>query len=259
MCPVSSNFARTRLLLALAAPAEARAALAALRGNPTLADQPWQEHILRPGLHLLVTGVGKANAAAAVARVLDPERHDVVLSAGVAGALPGLLGVGVPGRLAIGDAVAATLSLFADEGFLSDNGFTDIASRGFSPGPPDLWSARASLPAPNPATAGARWSGCGLSADPDLLAAMQEVCDADGPVATVSTCSGTDAAEIEIVKRTGAIAEAMEGAAIAAVAARLGVRFAELRVISNNTGSAQIWDLPRALSRLGEVLGRLLG
>ena len=61
----------------------------------------------------------------------------------------------------------------------------------------------------------------------------------------------------EIRGRTGAIAEGMEGAACGLVAARTGVRFAELRVISNRTGrrDQQGWNLDGAFKRLGEILG----
>jgi nucleoside phosphorylase len=59
--------------------------------------------------------------------------------------------------------------------------------------------------------------------------------------------------------RTGAIAECMEGAAVAHVGVRLGIATGELRVISNTTGdrSGQRWDLKGALSALEKVIGRL--
>ncbi|MBL8760188.1 MAG: futalosine hydrolase, partial [Phycisphaerae bacterium] len=78
-----------------------------------------------------------------------------------------------------------------------------------------------------------------------------------GAIATVSVCSGTDELAAEIRSRTGAIAEGMEGAACGLVAARMGVRFAELRVVSNHTGrrDRQGWNLEGAFRRLGELLG----
>jgi futalosine hydrolase len=77
-------------------------------------------------------------------------------------------------------------------------------------------------------------------------------------IATVSTCSGTNALAREIVTRTGAEVEAMEGAAVGLVASRLGVGFAEVRVISNTTGDrgSQQWDLPGALAALREWVVR---
>lgn len=82
-----------------------------------------------------------------------------------------------------------------------------------------------------------------------------------GPIATVATCSGTDEAAQEVVRRTGAIAEAMEGAAVVHAARRLGLPAGELRAISNTTGDRnnQRWDLPRGLSVLGEAIRTTIG
>jgi futalosine hydrolase len=78
---------------------------------------------------------------------------------------------------------------------------------------------------------------------------------ARGPIATVATCSGTDAGAQEVARRTGAIAEAMEGAAVAHAARRFGVPALEIRTISNATGNRtmQGWDLPRGLAALKPV------
>ena len=79
-----------------------------------------------------------------------------------------------------------------------------------------------------------------------------------GPIATVATCSGTDDAAREVVIRTGALAEAMEGAAVVHAALRLDLPGIELRSISNTTGDRgqQRWDLPRGLSALREAMLR---
>lgn len=225
----------TRVLLCVAAPAEARAVLAALGAPALLADQAWRLHRLEAAIDLVVTGVGKSGAAGAVARLLDPPRHPIVLSIGVCGSLPGAAGTaGLP----IGAIVAAAASVFADEGVAADTGFTDMARLGFPPAP---------------------GLGAAVPAHPEVLAALRPLADAIGPIATVSTCSGTDALAIEIARRTDGVAEAMEGAAVGLVAHRLGVRFGELRVVSNTTGSrtSQRWDLPGALARLSDVVSRL--
>jgi futalosine hydrolase len=218
-------------LLAVAAPAEARAVLRALGADEQLAEQHWHPHPVSPRFTVLITGIGKANAAAALARALDPERHAAVISVGVAGALPG-------SNLQLGAAVAATACLYADEGLQTPAGFQDCAAMGFPLGP---------------------WPGPSIPVDAALLAQLREVADAAGPIATVSTCSGTDALAEQVRRRTGAVAESMEGAAIAHVAARLGVPAGELRIISNTCGDrpAQRWDLPGALARLQAIIGLL--
>ncbi len=180
---------------------------------------------------MLVTGVGKANASGAVARVLDPARHSGVLCVGICGSLPGGPGIGA--------VVLATRSVFADEGIQTPEGYQDCREMGFalSPGVCDAFAP----------TAGWR----------TILAPLS---DAEGVIATVSTCSGTDELAARVVSRTGAVAEAMEGAAVGLAAARIDPRlpFAELRVVSNTTGdrAGQRWELAGALATLGRVLGR---
>lgn len=230
MLPSLSNFLSGRkLLLAVAAPSETRAVLAAF--SRTDVPVAWSVLEASPGVEVLVTGVGKANAAGAVARVLDPSRHGVVLSVGIAGAYA---------PLAIGSSVLATASIYADEGVQGPVAFTDIATLGFPP---------AELP------------GMGFPAPVPLLEALRPLADAVGPITTVSSCSGTDALARERADRTSAIAESMEGAAVAHAAHRIGVPAAELRIISNNAGDRdkQVWNLPLSLARLTDVIGRLCG
>lgn len=222
-------------LIAAAAPAEARAVAEGL--TCVQRDQPfprWQEASLSPRFSLVVTGVGKACAAAGVARVYDPRRHLGVLNVGVAGALP-------ESGLGLLDVILATESVYADEGALTARGWVDIAAMGF---PPDA-SGRMGAPA-----------------SPGLVEALAALGGARGRIATVSTCSGTDTAAAEVRARTGARAEAMEGAAAGFTARGIGgseCLFAELRVISNTTGDRerQVWKLPDALARLREALSLL--
>jgi futalosine hydrolase len=224
-------------LLVVAAPVEARAALHALDRDASEGDREWSLITLSERLEMVVSGVGKAAAAGATARFADPVRHAAVISLGVAGALPG-------SGLEIGDVVLAERAAFADEGFQTPEGFTDIASAGFPPGPE---------------------GGMGARSDDAVVDLLRPLADTAGVVATVSTCSGTDALADEIARRTGAIAEAMEGGAVGVTAQRLSraagrpLWFSELRVISNTTGDRdrQRWDLRGASRVLGEVVTRL--
>lgn len=220
-----------RLLLAAAAPAEARTVAEALGSGIGAAARPWTLLELSPRFDLVVTGIGKANAAGAVARVLDLARHSGVLSVGVAGALPG-------SGLRPGAIILALACVYADEGLSTPDGFLNCAQMGFPLGD---------------------FSGGAVPADSGLAGRYRHLADAFGPIATVSTCSGTDALAEQVAARTGALAEAMEGAAVAQTALRLGVPAGELRAISNTTGdrARQVWDLPKALAALGRVLGRV--
>jgi futalosine hydrolase len=97
-------------------------------------------------------------------------------------------------------------------------------------------------------------------ASPAVLAGLRGVVNHVGPIATVATCSGTAAAADEVRRRTGAIAEAMEGAAVVSTAVKLGVLAGELRAVSNTTGdrASQQWDLDAAIRALAAAL-RALG
>ncbi len=174
---------------------------------------------------LVVSGVGKTNAAQATASALaGGSPPAAVINVGIAGALPRK-----SGPLEVGSVVLATLSLFADEGVSTPDRFIGLSELGFaSPGVDDRFPA-----------------------DQGLLQVLSSAGIA-GPIATVSTCSGNDASSEAIAERTGAIAEAMEGAAVALAAARAGVPFAEVRVISNRTGDRahQGWDMSLALATL---------
>ncbi len=230
--PRQSDLGGTTTLLAVAATIE----LEAIAGGLGLAKPDsvsrWSMIPLLPGLDAVLTGIGKANAAGAVARVLDPARHTGVLSLGIGGSLPG---GPPPGSLVLGES-----SVFADEGLGAPDGFQTCRAMGFP-----LIAGETDAIGPDPAWLGA-WRG-----RVDLVA----------PIATVSTCSGTDALAREVGRRTGASVEAMEGAAVGLVARAIdpAIAFAELRVVSNTTGDRpdQRWDLRLALTELGRVLGRV--
>lgn len=185
------------------------------------------------GAVTVTAGVGRTNAAAATTEaLLRRGRFDAVLSAGVAGALPG-------GGLDLGDVVVASACVYVEEGLVTPRGFADMAGLGFALGD---------------------FQGNRVPVDEDLLERVAGA-HAIGPIATVATCSGTDAAAAEVARRTGAVAEAMEGAAVVHAARRLGVPALELRVVSNTTGdrARQRWNLAAALERLGEAVREAVG
>lgn len=220
-------------LLVTAAPAESRAVAGALGVRPPAAD--WSPVPAGPGIHLVQSGVGKVNAAAAVLLALPLVRPASVVNLGICGSLPG------PAPAPLGAVVLATASVYADEGVQTPDAFLTLDALGFPLG-------------------GASFSGSGVAGDGPLLARLAQGLPGHvvGAVATVSTCSGTDALAAAVAARTGGVAEAMEGAAIAHALARLPAprpAFAEVRVVSNTTGdrASQRWEMKAALARLGEV------
>lgn len=219
------------MLLVAATPREAEAVAAGLGARLESATL-WSPMPLIPYVEVLITGVGKANAAGAVARTLDADRHQGVLSVGVCGALPG--------GPEVGATILATRSVFADEGLELPGAFQSCRQMGFALGPGESDEFEAAT----------TWR-----------VGLTSLVDAQGVIATVSTCSGRDDLAQRVRERTGALAEAMEGAGVALAAARVNpmIAFAELRSVSNTTGDRrrQRWDLDGALGALSDVLGRL--
>ena len=171
-----------------------------------------------------VVGVGPAAAAAGTARLLalaetggTPYRW--VISAGIAG--------GLPGYAAAGTVVIGTRSIAADLGADSPDGFValdELATTAFTPDPRLLASLRTALP--------------------DACA---------GPILTVSTVTGTASGLSNLVGRyPDAVAEAMEGYGVAYAASLWGVGFAEVRTVSNPVGPRDraAWRLADALAAL---------
>ncbi|NUQ67186.1 MAG: futalosine hydrolase [Phycisphaerales bacterium] len=210
-----------RVLLAIAAPSEWQAVA---KGLGVILDLPayWSRVSMTDRCDAVLTGVGKANAAGACALALDPGRHALVVSLGIAGTL-----VDAP----LCSRVIATACVFGDEGVATPDAFQSLASLGFPIAESDT-----------------------LTPDPAAIEVVAPPEARRGPIACVSACSGTNAARDALRARTGAIAESMEGASVALVAWRRGIPFAELRVISNTCGdrATQRWDLKGALAALGE-------
>lgn len=219
--------------MAVAAPREVEAVLHGTGASPQPLPEPWAVCAHGDRLHVLRTGVGKPNAAGAVAAALTRTDYALVLSLGIAGSLPN------PDPLEIGQTLLADACVLADDGLRTPQGFLSQHNLGF----------------PAHESQNER-----LACDATIRDALAGLADhVVGSCATVSTCSGTDDRAAEIASRTNALAEDMESAAVALVAARLGVPFGCLRVISNRTGDReqQGWDLDRAFSVLQAIASAL--
>lgn len=188
--------------------------------------QPWAEDP-----RALRLGVGKVAATIALTRRVLRQRPEAVVLFGVAGSHPGGPAVRRP--------CLVTAEWLADEGVESPVGFLSLEQLGLGDRGP-------------------------FAADPELTAWVEGRVGEPLPHvvgATVSTCSGTEArAAVARAACPEGVVETMEGAAVAAVCAALGLPWAELRVISNRTGDRDRagWDLDGALSALHAAVGRLL-
>jgi futalosine hydrolase len=172
-----------------------------------------------------VVGVGPATAAAATARILaDPgAAFDGVVNAGIAG--------GVPGRVAIGEAVVATQCVSAELGVRLSDRFQPLDELGF-------------------ATSTVDCAG-------DLTAGITA---ARGQILTLSTITGTPELATELAGRyPAALAEAMEGFGVAMAAAGAGLPFAEVRSISNAVADRDVagWNWKAAFDALTAAVAGL--
>jgi futalosine hydrolase len=205
----------------------------------------YQGTLAGQGVALQHCGVGKANAAATTALLLENLRPEAVICFGCAGAY-------LTSELQIGDLVLATEEIYGDEGVAAPEGFLDMQALGF----------------PLAEHGGERWFNR-FPADPELLAhghrliarslrAQQHV--ACGPLVTVSTCSGTAAAGNLLAARTEGVGENMEGAAVAQLCARFNVPFLEVRGISNLVEDRDLsrWDLPAAAAAAQQAVRAVL-
>ncbi|HEU0130396.1 MAG TPA: futalosine hydrolase [Mycobacteriales bacterium] len=186
-----------------------------------------------PDVLVVAGGVGPAAAAAATAHVVATHDVGLVVSMGVAGAF-------ASARLAHGDTAVASSIVAADLGAMSPERFLDLAALGLDGG------ATVDCPPALVAAARDRVAAAGLHV-------------AVGAILTLSTMTGTAERAAELMGRHGAVAEAMEGAGVAHVAALHALPVLEVRTISNEVGlrDRTSWDLVTALVSLGTAAGAL--
>jgi futalosine hydrolase len=169
---------------------------------------------------VLAGGVGPAAAAAAASAALADGGVELVLAAGIGGGFA---------PLTAGEVAVASSIVFADLGAETAAGFVPVSELGFG---------------------GERYD-----VDPQLAIELADVTGGRlGTVLTVATVTGTaETTSLLLSRHPDAVAEGMEGAGVAAAAVRHGVRFAELRAISNAVGprDRDAWRIPDALAALG--------
>jgi len=179
-----------------------------------------------PEADVIVGGVGPAEAAARTAVALAGAGYDLVISAGIAGGFAPL----EPGDVAI-----ATSIRFADLGAETADGFVPITGLGFGTDTYDV--------------------------PPALAVALADRTGGHlGSVLTVATVTGSrERADALLERYPDAVAEAMEGAGVAAAGAAHGVPAAEIRAISNLVGprDRDAWRIPVALTALGSAISAI--
>lgn len=200
------------------------------------------------------TGVGKANAAFALGRLLAELDVGAVFQCGCGGGYP-------QAGVAVEDVVVATKEVFADEGVLSEQGFLDLRQIGLplanGEEPGSIYNELPLAPPSPPLPPGLDGSSAATRVALDGAAGASLWC---GPVVTVSTCTGTRERADELYRRWSPLAEAMEGAAAALACRRQGLAFVEVRGISNLVGPRDraAWRIDAACDNAARVLESVL-
>jgi futalosine hydrolase len=176
-------------------------------------------------------GVGKVNAAAATAVMIDRYQPQLVINIGCAGAYAG-------SGLAVGNLVVASEEVLADDGVLVSGGWKDLSYMNLPSVTQGGLNCYNLLPLSRHASEKAM-----------QLADYYGVFLMRGRSATVSTCSGTRQQGDELSLRWNALIENMEGAAVAQVCLRCGVDCLEIRGISNLVEERDLkkWDITKAV------------
>jgi len=180
----------------------------------------------RAGVDVLVTGVGMVATAARCAQALALERYDVALNLGVCGSFDRALSPGtvvhvVRDRIAeLGAEDGERFLTIHDLQLLDDDEFPFRAGKLVNDAPP----ATAAL---------------------DALPVVEGI--------TVNTVHGNDRSIDEVARRFRPQVESMEGAAFMYACLVQGVRFAQVRAVSNivERRNRDAWKLKEAIDNLG--------
>ena len=180
---------------------------------------------------ICAAGVGKINAAAAAATLIERHQPKLVISTGCAGAYPG-------NGLAVGDLAVANVEILGDEGAITSHGWLGLQELGL----PSITKGSQHYYNEIPLSRHAAEKAMQLA---DYLGVNLT----RGRFVTVSTCSGSLLQGEELMRRCSAITENMEGAAVALVCLRYGVDCLEIRGISNlvEERDRENWNIPLAV------------
>ena len=177
----------------------------------------------RAGVEVLIGGVGPVDAAARVAKALSHTKYDVVVNAGIAGALPGAADIG--DGVVVGEELME-LNLETGERIALPDG-NIIVDR--------------------------------VPADAQLVDAITALGFPLARGITVSRVTSTDETAKRLRER-GAEVESMEGFAVMRAAQLAGIPCVEVRGISNFVGerAKSAWDFDAGLRGLRRVLNATL-
>lgn len=177
------------------------------------------------------SGVGRNNAAAATAVMIDRYHPQLVINTGCAGAYFG-------SGLAVGNLVVASEEILAEDGVIVTEGWKDLRYMNIPSVEQGGRCYYNVLPLSRHASEKAM-----------QMADYYGVFLMRGRSATVSTCSGSRQRGKELFQHWNVVMENMEGAAVAQICLRCSVDCLEIRGISNQVEERDMkkWNIPLAV------------
>ncbi len=179
------------------------------QGKQNLAPKIWSGRLAGRKVVHITSGVGITNAAWAATVLAERFHITTVINFGIAGAYPG-------SGLAPGDVAAAEEEVYADTGIALADGLLSMEEAGME------LLVRGSKKFFNT-----------FPLDKGLLKKALPHVSASGRFLTVAQATGTLKRSKELSRKFDALVENMEGAAVAHICARYGVKALEIRGISN--------------------------
>lgn len=186
-------------------------------------------------IRLGITGVGVTSAALALGAFFTLDRPDMALMVGSAGALP-------ESGLAVGDLITAETEILSELGVARSAGIGDAAPLKLPDMPQEI------------------------AFDPPLTRRLAEASASVAParcgkVLTVVGVSARPEQALDRARHFHAVAENMEGYALALAGKRFGIPAAEVRGISNAAGDRDrnLWDFRTAVDRAQLAVLEFLG
>ncbi|UCG77397.1 MAG: futalosine hydrolase [Nitrospirota bacterium] len=187
---------------------------------------------------LMISGIGKVNAAHASTVLIDRFKPSRMINFGIGGGYKG-------SGLKIGDVAVSEMEIYADEGIMSSKGFSGIEKIGI----PLVSTKKERLFNRFPA-------------DKSLLkkAVAIKGISGKGRFLTVSSVSGDSKRAAQLRRMFGGICENMEGAAVFHVARIHGIAPLAIRGISNVAGDRdkRKWNIKEASLNCQSVLAELI-
>lgn len=190
-------------------------------------------------ISLIISGIGKTNAASASTYILNKISPDLLILFGIAGAYP-------YSGLSIGDLVIAEKEFYGDEGIVMKDGFYGLDLIGI----PVLKKGR-------------RIIFNELPLNKALIRRVKKIIKQPvkaGNFITLSSITGTNDRAIQLARRFNALCENMEGAAVAQVCKIFKRDLIEIRGISNivEDRDRSRWNIKAAIRSCSNALFDIL-